>query len=361
MPLCLLLAACGGGGGGSSSSDRGSSDDGSDGGSSDSPLTGYFIDAPVAGLSYQTRTPSGSTLEGVTGANGEYPYFENTVTRFYLGELTLGSGLGQPVTTPFSFVSESTHEDFPQNMAQMLLSVDSNQNGDDGIDISSDVRTGFNNVRAGLLEMLDQASDDFESDFQGFVDSSLPDYSDDVVTASAALAHLQNSMSDIDYQVTLNGTSWRTEYQPLFLQYWNSETETWVTQQSCSNQDYQLYRIDEYTSSTVTTTQWDAFAWLPNCARLGEEIVQSARSLDEETLCGYRLADDTSADISQCHFAALNNKATFTNGDGQTITLHLSHIQNSGEVYQTFYKEYSQGEINYRQKWRAVTTLSTEQ
>lgn len=356
------ITACGGGGGGGSSSSSSDQDDsGSDSGSGtqETSSTGYFIDAAVSGVSYTTTTPSGSIIRGETGTNGEYQYYPGRNITFQVGDLTLGVNPGAALTTPYSFVDDDTHEDFPQNMAQLLLSVDSNQDASDGIQINNAVSSGFDGLAAGLLEMLDQASTEFESDFQGFVDSYLPDYSAHVVSAEDAQSHLNESMGSIDYQVSLPGSVWRSELQPIYIQAWNSEQERWVSYQACSSGDYDLYIVDDYSAQGVTTIAWDTFRWVPTCSREGEEVVQTIRDYDEQTLCGYKLYEDSEANVTSCSFADLNNKVTYLDNEGVTITRHISHTQDSNTIRQTIYKEYLDGEALLKEKWQVVMTRTS--
>lgn len=59
--LAVGLSACGGGGGGSSSTSTSAG--------TSTPLVGILLDAPVAGIAYQTES-----LSGITNRNGEFQY-----------------------------------------------------------------------------------------------------------------------------------------------------------------------------------------------------------------------------------------------------------------------------------------------
>lgn len=82
---------------------------------------GRLIDAPVQGVRYI----SGS-IEGITGAGGEFDYEAGAAIRFYIGDIALGQAVsGQALVTPLDLVSNATL-DSPAviNIARLLLSLD---------------------------------------------------------------------------------------------------------------------------------------------------------------------------------------------------------------------------------------------
>ena len=102
--LSLVLVACGGGG--------------------DSSLTGYFDGPAVQGLTYSTPTSSGTTDE-----KGTFRYQQGETVTFKLGEITIGSITGKTSVNPIDF--GDTEESAP--VAQLLFSLDSNRNPEDGL------------------------------------------------------------------------------------------------------------------------------------------------------------------------------------------------------------------------------------
>src|SRR5262245_35431684 len=60
------------------------------------PLTGRFLDGPVAGLQFQTNT-----LAGETNANGEFRYRAGEMVRFSVGDILLGQTVGAATLSPF--------------------------------------------------------------------------------------------------------------------------------------------------------------------------------------------------------------------------------------------------------------------
>ena len=90
--LATGFSACGGS----------SSSGGSDSASADSDTqTGYFIDAPVEGLTYTTATQSGTT-----GSDGSYKYKEGETVTFKIGEVEIGSAKASTIPlTPVSIAN----------------------------------------------------------------------------------------------------------------------------------------------------------------------------------------------------------------------------------------------------------------
>jgi hypothetical protein len=101
-----LLAACGGGGSSTTTSNT----------TATASLTGTFVDAPVAGLSYTTS--SGGS--GTTDAEGQFNYAAGDTVTFSVGGLTLGSAdpsvttAGNAVITPVSIISGATDPTDPK-------------------------------------------------------------------------------------------------------------------------------------------------------------------------------------------------------------------------------------------------------
>jgi len=119
--LTLGLNGCGGGGGG--------------GGGSTAPTTsqGKFIDAAVEGITYT----SGS-ITGTTTADGTFEYEPGQTVTFSIGGITLGTIGGSATITPVQLVSGASDETDSRviNIVQFLLSIDDDNDPDNGIKIT---------------------------------------------------------------------------------------------------------------------------------------------------------------------------------------------------------------------------------
>ena len=96
-------------------------------------LKGVFVDGPVQNLRYHTATQSGNT-----DTNGQFLYVEGETITFFIGSVVLGSALAAPIMTPMSLVPGANSPDDPavMNIVRLLLSIDSNQEAGDGIQLS---------------------------------------------------------------------------------------------------------------------------------------------------------------------------------------------------------------------------------
>ncbi|MGI9273958.1 MAG: hypothetical protein ACR2PT_03745 [Endozoicomonas sp.] len=124
-PVTLLLAACGGSSGSSSS------------GSSSDPLTGQFLDSPVANIGYRT-----ASQEGTTNDNGEFRYRAGEKIRFFIGAVELPEVDADETVTPLEIAQAEVSDnnagvDHPVavNIARLLQTLDEDGDPDNGINI----------------------------------------------------------------------------------------------------------------------------------------------------------------------------------------------------------------------------------
>ena len=108
--------------------------------SNNNELTGYFLDTIVEGLRYKC-----DSLEGQTGSDGSFNYFDGRTIEFFVGDIEIGSGLGQKIMTPVDLVDGATNEynDHVVRICQFLLSCDTYNDG--VISISEDIHNKAKN------------------------------------------------------------------------------------------------------------------------------------------------------------------------------------------------------------------------
>lgn len=112
-----MLTACSGGGGSAPAA----------------PLTGVFVDSPVAGLAYDTPTQ-----HGLTTASGEFHYLPGEQVTFRIGQLTLGTSPGTAVVTPLSLTGGNTADDpAALAMVRLLLTLDADDAPENGIQLDA--------------------------------------------------------------------------------------------------------------------------------------------------------------------------------------------------------------------------------
>ncbi len=126
--MILALAGCGGGGGGGS---------GSGSAAPATTLVGTFIDAPVAGLEFESASGG-----GVTDANGNFTYQAGESVNFHIGNLQLGQAVPHDgLVTPLDTVGTTDAAD-PRvvRILQTLQSLDTNGGAGNVIQISAGTR-----------------------------------------------------------------------------------------------------------------------------------------------------------------------------------------------------------------------------
>jgi hypothetical protein len=131
-----------------------------------SPSIGVFIDSPVTGMGYSSKSFSGKTND-----KGEFKYLPNEDIKFFIGDIVLGSSKGAPVITPLSLVPEATNafDNKVINIVRLLMSLDEDLNPDNGIKISNtttdsakgqsiDLKSINLNADPGLIKFIDKLS-----------------------------------------------------------------------------------------------------------------------------------------------------------------------------------------------------------
>jgi para-nitrobenzyl esterase len=119
--LLLTMIGCGGGGGGSGNS------------TANTTQTGVFLDSPVSGLGYETRTH-----QGITGTGGAFSYQDGETVHFFIGDIVLCQVEAMPIITPIDCVEGAVDETHPMvtNMLLFLQSIDFDNDPENGIDIA---------------------------------------------------------------------------------------------------------------------------------------------------------------------------------------------------------------------------------
>ncbi len=131
---------------------------GSDDDDSDNTTSGTFTDSPVAGLTFDTQTQSGTT-----DAHGTFHYRPTETVTFSVGGMALGSATGASVITPVDLVAGGTTDHQAViNIARLLQTLDADGDNNNGIQISSAIA----NVIASQASSIDfdQPADDFAAD-----------------------------------------------------------------------------------------------------------------------------------------------------------------------------------------------------
>ena len=207
--------------------------------------TGYFIDAPVKGLTYKST----SGLTGVTDAAGTFKYKKGEKVHFSLGKLDFGEA------TPTAKGLVSPRE-LAQDEASMILmlrtlqALDSDNDPSNGITIPASIITALQNIASDVsISDLSQDSNilDISVDLAGELDEDTDGVID--VNDTEAQAHFEESM-----------TAWH-----------GGATPDGGTNQG-SHGDGEGFDLSTYPTSTLTQEVIDSLAYMGNEERLAYDI-----------------------------------------------------------------------------------------
>ena len=115
-----------------------------------------ILDGIVAGLEYTTT----SGLSGITRYDGSFDYADGDVVTFAIGNVTLGSIDMNDITDDQVFLQDiasvdrsNMNDEYLENMAVLLQSLDTNANANDGIIISEASRNAFSEFSFDLASV----------------------------------------------------------------------------------------------------------------------------------------------------------------------------------------------------------------
>lgn len=111
---------------------------------------GVFIDSRVSGINYRT-----DSQKGVTNTAGEFDYLAGESVVFYMGDLEFPAVVATEIVTPEDIAKGDAT--LQTNMLQILQSLDSDANPENGISIHDEADAKFSGVS------FDLTSEDFDS------------------------------------------------------------------------------------------------------------------------------------------------------------------------------------------------------
>ncbi|WP_458701564.1 Ig-like domain-containing protein [Sulfurospirillum sp. 1307] len=129
----------------------------------DDPNSAVILDAIVEGLTYTTS----SGLTGLTDADGSFDYLDGDIVTFTLGNVTIGSVDMSNISDDKVFLQDianvdrtDLNDEYVENMAVLLQSLDANSDAYDGIVITQEMRDAFSNENFDLASI---SEDDLRS------------------------------------------------------------------------------------------------------------------------------------------------------------------------------------------------------
>ena len=224
--------------------------------------TGYFIDAPVAGLSY--KTSSGFT--GTTDSKGSFRYQEGEEVAFSIGKLTIGSA--EPTQEGLVSPRElSDNEETVQLILRTLQALDIDNNTSNGITIPPSVITALEGITAevNLVELTQESevldisvdlSEHIDEDYDGAID----------VNTTEAVRHYQENLDH-----------WENGERPDDgqIQGHNENGGGGQTSDEGNNDEHRggnTFNLSDFPDSNLTQELIDSLAYMGNEERLAYDI-----------------------------------------------------------------------------------------
>lgn len=186
------------------------------------PKRGHFIDSPVSGLNYSTRSSSGMTDE-----SGAFDYFPDENVSLSLGRYQLGTTLAMHRISPLDFY-EGLEADSTQvgNVARLLQSLDDDGEVKGGIIITPQAVAAFEAAMAALgLDALNfDDSEQLDAIIQETISqAALADFCLVEVTLEDAVAHLESTLGGFMFRKNasrtpeLSSAKAKLEVMPIWL------------------------------------------------------------------------------------------------------------------------------------------------
>jgi hypothetical protein len=114
---------------------------------------GFFIDSPVQGLTYTSSSHSGTT-----DALGRFDYESGESIIFSIGDINLPAVTASKAIHVSDLYSGGLSDTATINLARLLLTIDSDNDSDNGIQLSSSITSSVENSALSNLNFSDSAT-----------------------------------------------------------------------------------------------------------------------------------------------------------------------------------------------------------
>ena len=250
LVVSALLVGCG--------SDSSSSDNSTVEATTDDTLTGYFIDAEVEGVGYE----SSSGLRGTTDEYGRFKYKSGDKIKLSIGKLILGeveptdSGLVTPETLA------NGDEELKTLLLRTLQSLDMDGDPSNGITIPDNLLENIETTsivdknESSLLELDSTLALELDHDYDGKIDTN----------ETQAQAHYEHSIE-----------SWNSGDRPDRAEHGNRPEDAGnqnAEHNSSGSQEHgdNMIDVDSYPLSTLTPELKNSLAYMGNEERLAYDV-----------------------------------------------------------------------------------------
>lgn len=146
---------------------------------------GIFIDSPVSGIQYKTDTYSGKTDEA-----GRFNFSDGETVQFSIGDIELPSTQASAMIHVSDIFGGTTEDLEVINLARLLLTLDSDNNPENGITIDSDAFAASEGIS------VDFASTTFETDIADYVAQA--GGSTTLISEDVAKTHIEDTLEEVE-------------------------------------------------------------------------------------------------------------------------------------------------------------------
>lgn len=153
---------------------------------------GYFIDSPVQGLAYSSPSHTGTT-----DAFGRFDYVQGETVTFSLGSITLGQATTAKAIHVSDLFDDSNATD-PRsiNLARLLLSLDTDEDPDNGIQLNATAMTSQENTDLANLTFTNQAFTDLSAKITDYL--GVAGGLTNLVSVATAQEHIAYTLSEVE-------------------------------------------------------------------------------------------------------------------------------------------------------------------
>ncbi len=285
----------------------------------DKPMTGHFVDAPVGGAWYDTRSHKGRT-----DASGAFSYIDGETVTLSIGSLCLGTVPAEHRVTPLDLVGAHSLDDSRViNMARLLQSLDADGDPTRGIEIAEPVvgclEQAMNELNIADLDFADSELVESLISRTVSLSSGLDGVSLKMVSEVEARGNLLKGLFTTIFRKNISKTpdmetakaklelmpvyvpARRANGEPVQLVYKNSEGNT------ISTRDLAKPLVSVYADEVPGTGAMDVFAAVSRDEGNTWKITNLSRSADKSS---FTLANGTTypGDVLKPNIKVSNNK-----------------------------------------------------
>lgn len=211
------------------------------------PIYGQIIDGFVGGLAYETS----SGITGFTSENGGFNYKTGDSITFSIGNVILGTiaadNLSEAMTDGKLSLQEiagveqtNLNDEYVENMAVLLQTLDSNANVNDGIEISAEMHEAFSDETFNLSTIPEQE-----------LHSILEDNGLTPVSEEDAMAHVQEMLVELANMEPSEFDEHISDIEPLVDSEVDLDYSVVIASESSTETDLLLSSTDENPPITI--------------------------------------------------------------------------------------------------------------